>query len=159
MNHNEEGGGLYGGFGWNGLGKPSPYQLPVQNCPDEFYANESPDLRVPQLPWRLQNDWGCERSPGEADVIVLENEYLRAAITPQWGSKIWSLYHKKEKRQLVYNNPAHQPQNIGYRKAWTAGGAEWNWAPGKIGHSVFSESPSYLAVLQTERGTPDCDFL
>jgi hypothetical protein len=149
----EEGGSLYGGFGYKGgRGNPSPFEMPVQNCPDEFYANESPDLRVPQLPWRLQDDWGCERVPGKEPVVVLENEYLRAAITPQWGSKIWSLYHKKEKRHLIYNNPAHQPSNIGYRKAWTSGGAEWNWAPGKIGHSVFTESPSFLAKINTERG-------
>merc|ERR1719149_359163 len=82
MQHNEEGGGLFGGFGWSGLGAPSPFEMPVQNCPDEFYANESPDLRVPQLPWRLQDDWGCERVPGKEPVVVLENEYLRAAITP-----------------------------------------------------------------------------
>eukprot|EP00658_Telonema_sp_P-2_P038159 TRINITY_DN2741_c0_g2_i2.p1 TRINITY_DN2741_c0_g2~~TRINITY_DN2741_c0_g2_i2.p1 ORF type:complete len:753 (-),score=124.49 TRINITY_DN2741_c0_g2_i2:115-2373(-) len=149
----EEGGSLYGGFNFSGgVGTPTPFYMPVQNCPDELYANESPDLRVPQLPWRLQNDWGCERAPSEVPVIVLENDWLRAAITPQWGSKVWSLYHKKERRQLVYNNPAHQPSNIGYRKAWTSGGAEWNWAPGKIGHSVFSESSSYLAKIQTERG-------
>eukprot|EP00947_MAST-08B_sp_MAST-8B-sp1_P005888 g5888.t1 len=149
----EEGGSLFGGVGWTGLGSPSPFHMPAAaTCPDEFYAHESPDLRVPQLPWRLQNDWGCEREPTHVDVVILENEFLRAAITPQWGSKIWSLYHKKEERQLVYNNPAHQPSNIGYRKAWTSGGIEWNWAPGRIGHSVFSESPSYMATLQTEKG-------
>ena len=148
----EEGGSLWSGFGWRGLGVPKPFNLPVQDCPDEFYANESPDLRVPQLPWALQDDWGCERVPTDVDVTVFENDYLRAAITPQWGSKIWSLYDKKRKRQLIYNNPAHQPSNIGYRKAWTSGGAEWNWAPGKVGHSVFSESDAYLAVLDTERG-------
>ena len=141
------------GLPWHsGTGTPSPFEMPIQNCPDELYENESEDLRVPQLPWRLQNDWGCEQIPTKVPVVVLENEYLRAAITPQWGSKIWSLYHKKEDRQLIYNNPAHQPSNIGYRKAWTSGGCEWNWAPGKIGHSVFSESPSYLAKIETERG-------
>jgi len=149
----EEGGTLFSGFNFTGgRGTPAPFEMPVQNCPDELYEHESPDLRVPQLPWRLQNDWGCEREPTKVPVVVLENEYLRAAITPQWGSKIWSLYHKQEKRQLLYNNPAHQPSNIGYRKAWTSGGAEWNWAPGKIGHSVFSESPTYLATIDTERG-------
>ena len=81
----EEGGSLWGGFGYEGgTGTPSAYETPIQNCPDEFYANESPDLRVPQLPWRLQNDWGCERTPNQSvPVIVLENDYLRAAITPQ----------------------------------------------------------------------------
>eukprot|EP00966_Prymnesium_polylepis_P319864 7376289-Prymnesium_polylepis.2 len=55
-------------------------------------------------------------------------------------------------KQLFFNNPAHQPANIGYRKAWSSGGAEWNWAPGKIGHSVFTESPVWTAVIPTEMG-------
>mgnify|MGYP002039397580 CR=1 FL=1 len=45
---------------------------------------------------------------------------LRADIVNQWGGKVWSLYHKKYKKQLFYNNPAHQPANIGYRKALRA---------------------------------------
>jgi len=149
----EEGGSLFSGYGFKGgRGEPNPFEVPVQNCPDDIYEDTSEDLRVPQLPWALQDDWGCERVPGEADVIVMENEIFRAAITPQWGGKVWSLEHKKMKRQMFYNNPAHQPENIGYRKAWTSGGAEWNWAPGHIGHSVFSESPVFAGTIQTERG-------
>ena len=68
------------------------------------------------------------------------------------GWKIWSLYNKRLKKQVFYNNPAHQPDNIGYRKAWTSGGCEWNWAPGKIGHSVFTESPVYTAIIPTSKG-------
>ena len=143
---------LYSGFNYTGgRGKASPFEV-CTSCPEDVFDNASPDLRVPQLPWRLQEDWGCERTPTSAYVIVAENEFLRAAITPQWGGKVWSLYHKKDQRQLFFNNPAHQPANIGYRKAWSSGGAEWNWGPGKIGHSVFTESPVWTAVLPTEMG-------
>ena len=107
---------------------------------------------MPKLPWRVQNDWGCEQNQTEVDVMVLENEHLRAAITTQWGGKIWSAYHKGHKKQLFFNNPAHQPANIGYLKAWSSGGAEWNWAPGYLGHSTFTESPVWTAVLPTEMG-------
>ena len=149
----EEGGSIWGGdFDYRGgSGTPSPWS-PPNACPDDLFNNTSNDLRVPQLPWQLQDDWGCEREPDDADVIVVENDYLRAAITPQWGGKIWSLYDKKKKRQLFFNNPAHQPNNIGYRKAWASGGCEWNWSPGKIGHSVFSESPVFTGILHTEKG-------
>ena len=91
-----------------------------------------------------QDDWGCERAATEVDAIVVETDQLRAAITPQWGGKVWSLYHKKYKRQLFFNNPAHQPNNIGYRKSWTSGGCEWNWSPGE---SIFSLSPSLSYFL------------
>ena len=82
-------------------------------CPEDVFEGMSPDLRAPKLPWRVQEDWGCERNRTSVRVLVLENELLRAAITPQWGGKVWSLYHKGHKRQLFFNNPAHQPANIG----------------------------------------------
>ena len=137
----EEGGKYSGWTGYEGgLGTPNPFKV-QDTCPDQLFEHVSEDLRVPVLPYLEQDDWGCERTPTNVSVIVLENEFLRAAITPQWGGKIWSLYDKKNKRQVFYNNPAHQPDNIGYRKAWTAGGCEWNWAPGMyLGHSM-SHSP------------------
>ena len=53
---------------------------------------------------------------------------------------------------MVYNNRAHQPANIGARKAWAAGGIEWNWSPGSIGHSACTEEAVWTAKLETERG-------
>lgn len=51
-------------------------------------------------------------------------------------------------RLLIRHLPrAKQPANIGALKAWSAGGAEWNWSPGIIGHSAFSEANTYLAKV------------
>ena len=155
MAGDEEGGSIFSGkydppFE-GGRGTPKPFEVPV-SCPDDLFPNASSDLRVPQLPWMLQDDWGCEREPTDIDVVVVENEVLRATITPQWGGKVWSLYHKQLERELFFSNPAHQPNNIGYRKAWASGGCEWNWSPGKIGHSVFTESPTFSATIDTEKG-------
>jgi len=55
-------------------------------------------------------------------------------------------------RDWTFANPAHQPANIGVLKSWSAGGIEFNWSPGMIGHSVFSESPAYLGLLETDQG-------
>ena len=99
-----------------------------------------------------QDDWGCERQPKEVPALVLENEFLRAAITPQWGGKVWSLYHKVDKRQLFFNYPTHQPEPTGVRKAKVTGGAEWNWSPGYPGHSVFTEEAVHVAKIPTARG-------
>lgn len=62
------------------------------------------------------------------------------------------MYDKLRGRDWTFSNPAHQPANIAVLKAWTAGGIEWNWSPGIIGHSVFSESPAWVGVLNTPRG-------
>lgn len=151
MAGSEEGGSLYGSFGWHGLGPPQPVDVPTF-CPAFLFNNTMPDLRVPQLPWAKQDDFGCERELRNLSVFVLENDFLVAKITPQYGGKIWSLYDKRNGREMVYNSPAHQPANIGYRDAWVAGGIEWNWGPGHIGHSVFTEEPVHMAVLPSSRG-------
>jgi hypothetical protein len=152
MAKNEEGGDIWTGYNYTGgVGVPIPFK-PSTTCPEDVFDNTMEDLRVPKLPWRLQEDWGCERNQTEVDVLVIENPSLRAAVTTQWGGKVWSLYHKGQKKQLFFNNPAHQPANIGYLKAWASGGAEWNWAPGKIGHSAFTESPVWTAVLPSKLG-------
>eukprot|EP01079_Euglenida_sp_SAG-EU17-18_P004846 gene4846-880_t len=147
-----EGGAYVNPTGYQGgTGTPRPVTLP-DTCPDFLFENTMKDERVPMLPYQEQDTWGCQRRPENVSVIVLENDYLRAAITPQWGGKVWSLYNKKLGKQMFYNNPAHQPENIGYRKAWTSGGCEWNWAPGWIGHSVFTEQDVYAAKLSTTYG-------
>ena len=71
---------------------------------------------------------------------------------PQWGARIWTVYDKIRNKDWVFSNPAHQPANIAVRKAWTSGGIEWNWSPGIIGHSAFSESATWVGVVNTARG-------
>eukprot|EP01045_Picozoa_sp_COSAG04_P009174 COSAG04_NODE_525_length_13096_cov_16.943602_5_plen_358_part_00 len=161
-----------GGNSWlNGYSGPRPFNNWTRgvdsngfpdSCPDDLFGplSDYPDVSIPAssmgpnptLPYLLQDNQDCNRTQSDVPVIVLEDDYIRAAITPQWGGKIWSMFDKKHKRQMVFNNPAHQPYTIGYLHAWTSGGAEWNWSPGYVGHSVFSESDTWAAKLETERG-------
>jgi len=104
------------------------------------------------MPYLLQDQWTCEREPTDVPVIAYENDRLKLSITPQWGARIWSVYDKVLKRDWTFANPAHQPANIGVLKSWSAGGIEFNWSPGIIGHSVYAESPAYVGILETERG-------
>ncbi len=110
------------------------------------------DLRSPQLPWLVQDRWTCDRSPTNVDVILIESGGLRAVLNPRIGGKIWSLFDKVNQREMVFNNPAHQPAYIATRGAWGSGGIEFNWSPGIIGHSVFAESPAFVAKMETPRG-------
>jgi hypothetical protein len=112
MASNEEGGSLYTGYNYTG-GRGDPISWTVKtSCPEDVFENTMDDLRVPQLPWRLQEDWGCERVQQNVSVLVLENDYLRAAITPQWGGKIWSLYHKKYPRLAMHQLPKIQVHEV-----------------------------------------------
>ena len=85
-------------------------------------------------------------------MYTIENEYIKVTVQSQYGGRVSSIYDKVRNRETLYNNKVHQPANIGARKAWTAGGAEWNWSPGIIGHSAFTEQQIFLAEVDSVFG-------
>lgn len=135
--------------GGRGVAKPF---MPDDSCGDDIFDGAMDDMRSPQLPYLTQDSWTCDRKPEDIPVWLLEDENLKVTITPQYDGKVWAIYDKQRGKELLYNNRAHQPANIGALKSWAAGGAEWNWSPGIIGHSAFSETQVFMAKLDTARG-------
>jgi len=136
-----------------GGGRGTPKQFtPDDSCGDDIFEGAMEDMRSPQLPYLTQDLWNCDRTPEDISVWTMENEDLKVTITPQYSGKVWGIYDKKREKELLYANRAHQPANIGALKSWAAGGAEWNWSPGIIGHSAFSETEVFLSRLDTEKG-------
>lgn len=134
-----------------GKGTLKPF-VPDDSCGDDIFEGAIEDERSPQLPYLTQDLWGCEREQKDMDTIVLENDELKVTVTPQYAGKVWGIWDKKRQRELLFANRAHQPANIGALKAWAAGGAEWNWSPGHIGHSAFTETQIYTAEVETDNG-------
>lgn len=135
-----------------GRGEAIPF-VPDDSCDDAIFEGTSPDLRSPQLPYLKYDTWGCERKPAALPVITLESSEMVVTVTPQFGGKVWGMRDKAAGgREFFFHNSAHQPANIGARGAWVAGGLEFNWAPGFLGHSAFTEERVWAAKLATERG-------
>lgn len=104
------------------------------------------------LPYRLQDGYSRQRRMREMPVVILENAYLTATFTPQYGGKLWNLHDRVTGRDLLHANPVFQPANLGLRNAWTSGGVEWNI--GMTGHTPYTLSPLHVAVLELPDGTP-----
>lgn len=104
------------------------------------------------LPYRLQDDYDRNRAPRAFNVVVLENEHLRATFFPELGGRLWSLVHKPSGRELFSRNPVFQPANLALRNAWISGGVEWNL--GWTGHWPYTCSPLFAARTQLPDGTP-----
>lgn len=104
------------------------------------------------LPYRKQDQYDREKEERSFEAVVLENDHLKAVFFPQFGGKLWSLYDKDGKRQLLHVNPVFQPANLAIRNAWTSGGVEWNF--GMTGHSPMTLSPLHTAVWHRADGTP-----
>lgn len=144
-------GGSVGVKTGGGRGVAKPFQ-PDDSCGDDIFDGAMEDMRSPQLPYLTQDLWTCDRKPQDIPVYLMENDQWKVTITPQYDGKVWGMYDKTRGKELLYNNKAKQPANIGALKAWSAGGAEWNWSPGIIGHSAFSETQVFMGKLNTKKG-------
>jgi hypothetical protein len=134
-----------------GRGAPHPF-IPDDTCGDDIFDGAMEDMRSPQLPYLTQDLWTCDRAPTDIPVWTMETEELKVTITPQYAGKVWTIYDKVRQKDVLFNNRAHQPANIGALKSWASGGCEWNWSPGIVGHSAFSETQVYLTKVDTSAG-------
>lgn len=99
------------------------------------------------LPYRMQDRFTRERTLRKYTVIVVENDILRAKFLPGYGGRLYSLWHKIKKRELIFKNPVFQPANLAIRDAWFSGGIEWN--VGQLGHAYHTCDDIYFARCKT----------
>ena len=102
------------------------------------------------LPYKMQNYYGKQRKKRVFKAAVLENDYIKATFLPELGGRLWSLYHKKQKRDLVYENGSLKISNLALCNAWFAGGVEWN--VGMKGHSPFTCRPLFTRKCKGKLG-------
>lgn len=95
------------------------------------------------LPYTVQDGYTRSLVDTAVKTAVLENEHLRAEFLLDYGARLWSLYHKGHKRELLHRNPVLQPANLALRNAWFAGGVEWNL--GTTGHTPLTCAPMHAA--------------
>ena len=92
---------------------------------------------------------GSARS-GRLPTIQVENAALRATFYPSLGGRMISLYDKRGRRELLFDNPVLQFANLAIRNAWFSGGVEWNGP--LYGHSLLTCSPVFAGMVETPRG-------
>lgn len=129
--------------------KQKKYVATYDDCRGLFLGHGFVDTSFPH---RIHNRYTRELKKREFDVVILENEYLRAEFIPSLGGKLWSLYDKMEQRDLLFNNPVVRYCNLATRNAWTSGGVEFNI--GEFGHHAYTCDPLFAARTQLDDGTP-----
>ena len=70
---------------------------------------------------------GQNRADREWTVIRLENQYIRIAIIPDLGGRIFEAYDKITGYDFLYRQHVIKPALIGAYGAWVSGGMEFNW--------------------------------
>lgn len=129
--------------------RPAPVKA-ADNLSAEDRAGMFTNAAVAPLPYLIQDNYTRERRSGKLPVITVENPSLRAVFYPSLGGRMISLYDKRGRRELLFNNPVFQPANLAIRNAWFSGGVEWNGP--LYGHSLLTCSPVFAAVVETPRG-------
>ena len=105
---------------------------------------------MPPLPYLMQDNYTRQRRSGRLPTIQVENAALRATFYPSLGGRMISLYDKRERRELLFDNPVLQFANLAIRNAWFSGGVEWNGP--LYGHSLLTCSPVFAGMVETSRG-------
>lgn len=105
--------------------------------------------RETAYPYTMQNLYS-EESPRPVHVAVLENDRLYAEFLVDFGGRLWKLYDKQRRRDVLYTNDVIRLRNLAIRNAWFSGGVEWNC--GIIGHSPFTCSRMYCAAVTGKGG-------
>ena len=86
----------------------------------------------------------------EWTVIRLENEYIRLAIIPDLGGRIFEAYDKITGYDFLYRQHVIKPALIGAYGAWISGGMEFNWP---FHHRPSTVMPVDYAVKKESDGS------
>ncbi len=76
-------------------------------------------------PLALNDQYTGERVDKAWQTLILENEYIEVAITPEIGGKLYYATDKTNGYNFIYKNNVVRPSNIGMTGAWVSGGIEW----------------------------------
>lgn len=98
------------------------------------------------LPYQIQDGYDRDQKMTSFRSVVLENDHLKAVFLPQFGGRLWSLYNKDEKRELLHVNPVFQPCHLALRNAWFSGGVEWNI--GIKGHTPYTCDCMHTQIVE-----------
>ncbi|MCP1412776.1 DUF5107 domain-containing protein [Paenarthrobacter sp. A20] len=126
-----------------------PYTV-GEGVPDDLQASARYGVVPNVYPYLMQDGYSREAAPKEVPAVVLENSKLKVTVIPSLGGRIWELFDKATGKQLLHTHDAPQLANIALRKAWFAGGLEWNI--GTRGHSPTSCDPLHTAIVHTPDG-------
>lgn len=119
------------------------------------YSDPDPVAKIDRVyPYLRYQNFAFEAVEQSWKMVVLENDYLRVKIFPQIGGKIWSIYDKRQGKEMFYDNDAVKFREISLRGPWTSGGIEFNY--GVIGHAPSTAHPVDFKTETKEDGSVSC---
>ncbi len=88
------------------------------------------------------------------NVVYLENPYIKVAVLPEVGGKVYGAIEKSTGYDFIYQNSVLKFRDIGLRGPWTSGGIEFNF--GVQGHAPTTASPVDYLLKENKDGSVSC---
>jgi tetratricopeptide (TPR) repeat protein len=89
---------------------------------------------------------GGPRRPVRYRAMVLENRHLRLTILPELGAKLWSVWDKNARAEVLHVPDVIKPGLISRPGAWIPGGMEFNFP---TGHHVAGMRPVPCELVES----------
>jgi tetratricopeptide (TPR) repeat protein len=99
---------------------------PPEPNPMFYFGRDSQGAEGRIYPYPLYDNLTNIRSEQSYHLIYLENEYVKIAIAPGIGGKLFSALDKTDNYDFIYHQHVIKPALIGLIGAWISGGIEWN---------------------------------
>ncbi|HET7101268.1 MAG TPA: DUF5107 domain-containing protein, partial [Terriglobia bacterium] len=131
---------------WEGTITIPTYQMGPDNPNPPFPLVNSHNI----YPYTELDDLTNNRQPKAWKAIYLENKYLKVTILPQMDGRVYSIYDKIAKREVLYRNNVVKYEMVGLRGAWISGGIEWNFPNG---HNTDTVSPVASRIRENPDGS------
>ena len=87
-------------------------------------------------------------------MVELENNYIRLAITPEIGGKVWEAYEKSGEFPFIFSGHSIKFRDVALRGPWTSDGLEFNF--GDIGHATTTSTPVDYFTRTNNDGSVSC---
>ena len=105
---------------------PTYLMDPPDPNPMFYFGSESQGAQGRIYPYPLYDNLTNTKAARTYHVVYLENEYLRIAILPEIGGRLFSALDKTNNYDFIYHQHVIKPSLIGLIGAWISGGIEWN---------------------------------
>ena len=91
-----------------------------------YFGRQSQGAEGRIYPYPLYDNLTNRKDSKNYHLIYLENEYVKIAIAPELGGRLFSALDKTNGYNYVYKQHVIKPALIGLIGAWISGGIEWN---------------------------------
>jgi len=105
-------------------------------------------------PYYFFDKYSPESEDRRWKVVRLENPYIKVAVLPQVGGKIWGAEEKSTRQEFIYTNHVLKFREIALRGPWTSGGIEFNF--GIVGHTPAGATPVDYIWRRNPDGSASC---